>query len=134
MSKSKRQPNIQTGTRALKHSVGVVLAVMFALTAIDSRAQNIRTFHFEGIPSTGPYVRCGQPVLDVPPPLPDVFPGGLDNGVGEFNPDPNAPNEEKPIPLTPANCRDDILLATALARKFLSAFGIPFPNPRLLNI
>src|SRR5262249_59095737 len=110
MSKSKRRPNVQTGTRALRHSVGVVLVVTLALAAVNARAQNARTFHFDGIPSTGLNVRCGQPVLNVPPPLPDIFPGGLDNGVAEFNP---APNATEPFPLTPDKCDNkDILLAT----------------------
>src|SRR5215510_14933595 len=127
MGTRKCKSNGQTVTRRLNRSIGLALALALALATADASAQAVRTFQIQGIPATGLNDLCGEPIVELPPPLP---PDTHFTFVGEFNPAADATDA---IPLTP-NKRNDkaILLATTVPRGFLSLFGLPSPDPRLL--
>ena len=132
MSQRKRKPNLQTGARRLTCSIGLMLALSFTLSAIDTSAQEVRKWKIEGIPSTGPNSLCGEPLFELPPGVPSA---GF-SAFGEFDPRPEAIDA---IPLSSANCsttpqHKDVLLATTAGQAFLDVFGFPPPNPLLKNI
>jgi hypothetical protein len=128
MGTRKRKSNGQTVTRTLDCSVGLAVVLALALATADASAGEVRIFKIPGISATGLNDMCGEPIAELPPPLP---PDTHFTFVGEFDPREGATDA---IPLSRDNCRDDILLATTTSKVFLSSFGLPDVDPRLKNL
>jgi len=109
----------------------MAITVSLVVSAVALAASpGTRTFHIAGVPVTGPNEVCGEPqwIIPAPAPLPPTFHGAF---VGQFNPEPGA---VEAIPLTAANCHDDVVLATRTDNAFLAALGLPEVDPRIENI
>src|SRR5680860_114228 len=91
-------------------------------------AAGARTVHVRGINSTGVNERCDEPLFFMPAPLPTTLHGAF---VGEFDPTPGA---VAALPLTPANCDNNSLLATTTDAEFLAAAGLTDADPGIKNI
>lgn len=91
-------------------------------------AAGARTVHIKGINSTGVNELCDEPLFFLPGPLPPTLHGAF---VGEFD---STPGAVAALPLTPANCDDDSLLATTADAEFLAAAGLPDADPGIKNI
>src|SRR5262249_12115720 len=101
-------------TRKLAYDISLAGVVLLCLTSVNAQAQaGTRTFAIQGIPATGLNDLCGEPLFTLPLPPP------LDTAhftfVGAFDPTPDA---REAMPLSPANCSDDIILATTIDPTF----------------
>lgn len=110
-------------------TVLLVLSTIFAVPLLAGpQGRQTRTLHVKGVAVTGPNDLCGEPIWFMPAPIPPTLHG---TSVGQFNPSPGAVNA---LPLSPANCGGDILLATHTDPVFLAAIGFPDSDPRIRNI
>lgn len=107
--------------------VTITLGLVLPLIALADDT-GTRTFHIEGIATTGPNDVCGEPQWLLPAPLPPDLHGTF---VGEYNPAPDAVDA---LPLTPTNCDDTILLASTVDQAFNATMGWPDADPRIKNI
>src|SRR5215831_244138 len=138
MSTRKRKSNGRTVTWTLARGVGLASALALVLATANASAQKGRTFEIQGIPATGLNDVCGEPIADLPLPLP-LPPDTHYTFVGQFNP---AADAEDAIPLSPGNCRDGILLATTTDPDFQNQKDLngkvivvlPEANPDLKNL
>ena len=101
---------------------------LLTLLPITAAASNYRHFHANGRAATGINDLCGAPIfnLDVPVGFSPNFHARV---VAEYD-----PNGALPIPLSPNNCDNDIVLATYTDPGFLAAVGLPDIDDRLKNI
>ncbi len=110
-------------------AIAFVVVAIAAMNVIASpQGRGSRTAHIRGIAVTGPNDLCGEPIWFMPAPIPTTLHG---TSVGEFDPSPGAVNA---LPLSPANCGGDVLLATHTDPAFLAAIGFPDSDPRIRNI
>jgi len=105
----------------------ITLLITVSMTAYADDDDDDRHFHADGRVATGVNDLCGVPLfnLDVPA---GFIPTFHIRALAEYD-----PNGEVPIPLTPINCDDDIVLSNYTELGFLNAVGLPDINPRLKN-
>jgi len=107
----------------------IAIAVGIALPMVAFADHNHgRKFKINGVAVTGINDFCGLPVASLPVPA-GLPPTIRATNLGEYDPD-----GALPIPLSPTNCRDDIVIATSTDTAFLAAAGIPDIDPRLKNL
>jgi hypothetical protein len=106
----------------------LVCSMVFMSMTASANHDNSRYFYAFGHAATGINDFCGQPIfsLDVPAGFNPLFHASV---VGEH--DPIGP---LPIPLSPTNCDEDIVLATYTDANFLNAVGLPDIDDRIKNI
>ena len=136
------QPNLNTSIakagrkkrQRLSAQVKVLIILMANTAGLVLSAEafayhdDSRQFFERGIAVTGINDLCGEPVYSLPVPvgLPPTVRATL---LGEYNPE-----GELPIPLSPSNCHDDIVVATQTDQDFLARTGMPDIDIRLKNI
>jgi len=104
------------------------IAVLLLPTVTFAAHNSSRQFYDRGIAVTGINDLCGSPVFNLPAPE-GLSPTVHATVLGEYDPD-----GELPIPLSPTNCNDDIVVATYTDPNFLARTGQPDIDSRLKNI
>ncbi len=122
-----REQNIPIRTTHLQILIGY-LAVLLLPTVTFATHDGSRQFFDRGVAVTGINDLCGSPVFNLPVPegLPPTIRATM---LGEYNPE-----GELPIPLSPTNCNDDIVVTTYTDLNFLTRTGQPDIDSRLKNI
>lgn len=110
-----------------RFSMAVVIGIVLPLVAMADHNETRRYF-IRGDAVTGINDLCGLPVFNLPVPA-GLPPTIRATNLGEYN-----PGETLPIPLSPENCSDDIIVSTTTDTAFLAAAGIPDVDPRIKNI
>ena len=102
--------------------------VILLSTAAFANNDGSRHYFEHGIAVTGLNDLCGSPVFSLPAPgsLPPTFHATT---LGEYD-----PGGALPIPISPTNCNDDIVVTTNTDLNFLTAVGLPDIDSRLKNI
>jgi hypothetical protein len=104
-----------------------IMVVLMTNTAYANHNAS-RQYFIRGVAATGINDLCGSPLfsLNVSENLLPTFHATV---LGEYDPD-----GEVPIPLSPTNCNDDIIVATSTDLDFLARVGLPDVDIRLKNI
>jgi hypothetical protein len=124
----KIEQKLFTQAKYLPIKIVYLVASLLVPTASFANHNGSRLFYDRGIAVTGINDLCGSPVFSLPAPegIPPTIHVAL---LGEYNPE-----GDFPIPLTPTNCNDDIVVSTYTDPVFLAQTGRPDIDTRLKNI
>ena len=94
------------------------IVILFLSTTAFANDDGSRHYFDHGIAVTGLNDLCGSPVFSLPAPgsLPSTFHATT---LGEYDPE-----GVLPIPISPTNCNDDIVVTTNTDLNFLTAVGV----------
>ncbi len=136
ITSSNKKTNITDQTIDKKQLINISLSlllliniILFLLPSISYANHNTsRQYFIKGDAATGINDLCGLPLFNlaviegIPPTIHATI-------LGEYNPD-----GETPIPISPSNCDDDIVVVTNTDPNFLARAGLPDIDIRLKNI
>ncbi len=114
-------------TKLTRFSMAVAIGIVLPIAAMADHSET-RRYSIRGDAVTGINDLCGLPVFHLPVPA-GLPPTIRATNLGEYNPEGLLP-----IPLSPDNCHDDIVVSTTTDTAFLAAAGIPDVDPRIKNI
>ncbi|MEE9355462.1 MAG: hypothetical protein V3U75_07710 [Methylococcaceae bacterium] len=113
--------------KKLRIMLSNIVLLLLSTTAFANHNDSQQYFE-RGVAVTGVNDLCGSPVFNLPAPE-GISPTIHATMLGEYNRD-----GKLPIPLSPTNCNDDIVLSTHTDLDFLARTGQPDIDSRLKNI